>query len=235
MPHLPDPADLKALAAFDTPTICNALELVVPARRASGFIRRPLVAPFPSVGPVVAFARTAHIRSREPFPRSREAAQEIRLGYYAHIAAEPMPSIAVIQDIDAPDQGFGAFWGEVQSNVHKGLGCVGVITDGSVRDLDQMAPGFFVLALSVMPSHAHVHLVDYGSTVSVAGMIVSANDVIHADRHGAVVVPAEAVKEVPAAAALLARREKVIIDAARAPGFSVERLRRAFEEQDEIH
>ncbi|HTV44084.1 MAG TPA: RraA family protein [Stellaceae bacterium] len=235
MPSLPDPAALEALRAFDTPTICNALELVVPARRATGFIRRPLVAPFPELKPVVAFARTAIIRSREPHPRSRDAAKEVRLGYYAQIAAPPAPSIAVIQDLDAPDLGFGAFWGEVQTNVHKGLGCVGVVTDGSVRDLDAMAPGFFVLAGSIMPSHAHVHLVDFGGTVSVAGMIVSPNDVIHADRHGAVVIPPEAIAELPAAVALLTRREKVIIDAAKAPGFSLARLRQAFDEQEEIH
>ena len=173
MPHLPEAADLAALRAFDTPTICNALELVVPARRATGFTRRPLVAAFPKLTPVVAFARTALIRSREPHPRSREEATKVRLAYYEHIAAEPLPSIAVIQDIDAPDGGFGAFWGEVQSNVHKGLGCAGVVTDGSVRDLDAMAPDFFVLAGSIIPSHAYVHLVDFGGTVSVAGMIVS--------------------------------------------------------------
>jgi regulator of RNase E activity RraA len=235
MSRLPDPADLEKLRAFDTPTICNALELVAPSRRATGFIRRQLIAAFPEMKPVVGFARTAHIRSREPHPRSREAAKEVRLGYYAHIAAEPLPSIAVIEDIDAPDQGFGAFWGEVQTNVHKGLGCIGVVTDGSVRDLEAMAPGFFVLAGSIMPSHAHVHLVDFGGTVSVAGMIVSANDLIHADRHGAVVVPLEAVRDIPAAVDLIARREKVIIDAARAPGFSIARLRQAFDEQEDIH
>ena len=235
MPHLLDLADLEALRAFDTPTICNALEIVAPARRATGFNRRPLIAAFPEMKPVVGFARTAIIRSREPHPRGREEATELRLGYYAHIAAEPLPSIAVIQDIDAPDQGFGAFWGEVQTNVHKGLGCAGVVTDGSVRDLDAMAADFFVLAGSVMPSHAYVHLVDFGGTVSVVGMTVSPNDVIHADRHGAVVVPAEAVKQIPAAVDLLTRREKVIIDAAKAPGFSVDRLRRAFAEQDDIH
>ena len=151
------------------------------------------------------------------------------------IAAEPLPSIAVIQDIDAPDTGFGAFWGEVQSHVHKGLGCAGVITDGSVRDLDAMATDFLVLAGSVMPSHAHVHLVDYGGTVSVAGMVVSPNDVIHADRHGAVVVPAEVVKQIPAAVTLLTRREKVIIEASKAPGFSVARLRQALDEAEDIH
>ena len=235
MPSLPDPADLEALRAFDTPTICNALEVVAPARRAIGFTRRPLFAAFPELKPVVAFARSAIIRSREPHPRGAEDAKEMRLGYYGHIAAEPLPSIAVIQDIDAPDTGFGAFWGEVQSHVHKGLGCAGVITDGSVRDLDAMAPEFLVLAGSIMPSHAHVHLVDYAGTVSVAGMVVSPNDIIHADRHGAVVVPPEAVKAIPAAAALLARREKVIIDASKTPGFSVARLRQAFDEQEDIH
>ena len=235
MSQLPDAADLHSLREFDTPTICNALELVVPALRATGFTRRPLVAAFPKLKPVVAFARTALIRSREPHPRSREEATRVRLAYYEHIAAPPLPSIAVIQDIDVPDAGFGAFWGEVQSNVHKGLGCAGVVTDGSVRDLDAMAPDFFVLAGSIMPSHAHVHLVDFRGTVSVAGMVVSPNDVIHADRHGAVVIPAEAIKDLPGAVALLARREKVIIDAAKAPGFSVARLRQAFAEQEEIH
>ncbi len=235
MPDFPDRQALDALRAYDTPTICNALEIVVPARRTIGFTRRPLVAPFPELKPVVGFARTALIRSREPHPRDRDAANRIRLAYYEHIAAAPLPSISVIQDIDAPDTGFGAFWGEVQTHVHAGLGCIGVITDGSVRDLDAMSPGFFVLAGSVMPSHAHVHLVEFGGTVSVAGMVVSANDVIHADRHGAVVVPADAVAKIPAAADLLARRERVLIDASKRPGFSVERLREAYREQDEIH
>jgi regulator of RNase E activity RraA len=235
MPRLPDRADLEALRAFDTPTICNALELVAPARRAIGFTRRPLIAAFPELKPVVAFARTALIRSREPHPRSRDEAKEVRLGYYGHIAAEPLPSIAVIQDIDAPDTGFGAFWGEVQTHIHKGLGCAGVITDGSVRDLDAMAPQFLVLAGSIMPSHAHVHLVGFGGTVSVAGMTVSPNDIIHTDRHGAVVIPPEVVTEIPAAVDLLARREKVIIEASKAPGFSIARLRQAFDEQEDIH
>src|SRR5882757_2281518 len=235
MPSLPDRHSLEALRAFDTPTICNALELVAPARRAIGFTRRPLFAAFPEMKPVVAFARTAIIRSREPHPRGREEATRVRLAYYEQIAAQPLPSIAVIQDIDGPDQGFGAFWGEVQSNVHKGLGCLGVVTDGSVRDLDAMASGFFVLAGSIMPSHAHVHLVEFGGTVTVGGMVVSPNDIIHADRHGAVVIPPDAVAKIPAAVDLLTRREKVLIEASKQPGFSIDELRKAYREQDEIH
>lgn len=227
--------DLDALAEFDTPTICNALELAAPERRALGFNRRPLVAPFPAMKPVVGYARTAIIRSREPQQRNAADAKALRLGYYEYIAKAPLPSLAVLQDIDGPDAGFGAFWGEVQTNVHKALGCIGTITDGSVRDIDQMAPGFFVLAGSIMPSHAHVHLVDFGGTVSVAGMIVSSEDLIHADRHGAVVVPKELAKRIPETAALIARREKVLLDAAKAPGFGMPQLRDAFARMDEIH
>lgn len=230
-----DSALLSALRSFDTPTICNALELVVPARRANGFTRRPLVAPFPDLKPIVGYARTATIRSREPHPGGREEAMRARLSYYEHIAAAPLPSVAVIQDIDGPDRGFGAFWGEVQTHIHQGLGCLGVVTDGSVRDLDAMAPGFYVLAGSVMPSHAHVHVVETAIPVSVAGMIVSPDDLIHADRHGAVVIPSEAVEKIPDAVSLLTRRERILIEASKKTSFSLERLRQAFREQEEIH
>ncbi|MGE5268488.1 MAG: RraA family protein [Thiohalocapsa sp.] len=235
MPDFPSLQALETLRQWDTPTICNGLEITNPERRARGFTRRAVVACFPEMKPVVGFARTALIRSREPHPRDRESANKIRLGYYEHVAAQPLPSLSVIQDIDAPDTGFGAFWGEVQTHVHAGLGCIGVITDGSVRDLDAMAPDFMVLAGSIMPSHAHVHLVEFGGTVSVFGMVVSANDIIHADRHGAVVVPPDAVAKLPEAIDLLARREKVLIEASKQPGFSIERLRQAYREQDEIH
>lgn len=235
MSVLPEQADLELLRTFDTPTICNALEVVAPNRRALGFNRRPLVAPFPTHKPVVAFARTATVRSREPHPRGPREAGKLMLAYYEHIAAAPMPSIAIIQDLDGPDAGLGAFWGEVNSHVHKGLGCVGVVTDGSVRDLEVWAADFFVLAGSIMPSHANVHVVDIGTIVSVAGMVVSPNDVIHADRHGAVVVPAEAIKAIPAAAAQIARREKLLIEASKSSGFSIERLRQAFAQAAEVH
>ena len=227
--------DLDALAEFDTPTICNALEMVAPDRRALGFNRRPLVCPFPSMKPVVGYARTAIIRSREPHQRNPADAKAQRLGYYEYIAKAPLPSLAVLQDIDGPDTGFGAFWGEVQTNVHKALGCIGTITDGSVRDIDQMASGFFVLAGSIMPSHAHVHLVDFGGTVSIAGMMVSGDDLLHADRHGAVVIPKELAKRIPEAASLIARREKVLLDATKTPGFGMAQLRDAFNRMDEIH
>jgi regulator of RNase E activity RraA len=226
---------LAALTRFDTPTICNALELVAPERRALGFNRKPLAAPFPGAKPVVGYARTVMIRSREPAQRNKDEARKARLDYYDYIGRTPRPSICVMQDVDGPDLGLGCFWGEVQSNVHKALGCAGVVTDGAVRDIDAWAEGFFVLAGAVMPSHAHVDIVAIGLTVSVAGMVVSSDDVIHADRHGAVVIPREAAAKLPAAAELLARREKVVLDACRAPGFKAADLAGIFARMDDIH
>jgi regulator of RNase E activity RraA len=229
------PAELAALTRFDTPTICNALELVVPERRALGFNRTPLLAPLPGAHPVVGYARTVMIRSREPHPRSKEAARDMRLKYYEYIAQAPRPSLCVMQDVDGPDAGFGCFWGEVQSNLHQALGCIGVITDGAVRDLDAWADGFFVLAGSVMASHAHVDIVATGHPVNVAGMVVAPDDIVHADRHGAVVIPLAAARLLPEAAMTLARREKVVLDACKSPGFSAADLRAIFARMDEIH
>ena len=150
------------------------------------------------------------------------------------MAAPPGPTVVVIQDLD-PNPGFGAFWGEVNTAVHKGLGALGCVTNGSVRDLDDCAPGFQLLAGKVGPSHAHGHIVDFGGQVNVAGMTVNDGDIVHADRHGAVVVPREAVAKLPAAVGLLTRREAVILAAARSEGFDIDTLKRAMADSAEIH
>ena len=229
-------ADLLAkLRAVDTPTICNALEIVAPERRATGFTTKQLVCPFPDLEPIVGYARTATIRSSHPNELAGKPARDQRVGYYEYIASKPGPTITVIQDLDGHDVGFGAFWGEVQSTVHKALGSLGVITDGCIRDIPAWAPGFQALAGSIAPSHAHVHLSGFGQEVRIHGMLVRSGDLIHADRHGAVVIPHAVADKIPAACDLLARKEAVILDKARKPGFTIEDLKRAFAEQDDIH
>ena len=225
---------LTRLAEADTPTVCNALELVVPERRAKGFTTRPFVVAFPTLAPIVGVARTATIRAREPSSRAPAEAKALRLDYYRYVAADALPTVAVIQDLDDPP-GFGAFWGEVNSAVHKGLGCLGCITNGSIRNLDLLAPGFQLLAGSVGPSHAWVHLEAFGCDVEVHGMTVRHGDLVHADRHGAVVIPAEAASRLPEAIELCGRREAPILAAARAPGFTVEKLAAAWAEAEDIH
>ena len=230
-----DTALLEKLRAFDTPTICNALEIVAPERRLMGFTAKPLVCPFPQLPPIVGYAKTATIRATHAHELDAKAQRTQRIAYCEYIADKPAPGIMVIQDLDGAEVGFGAFWGEVQSAIHKGLGLLGVVTDGCIRDIDQWAPGFQVLAGSIMPSHAHVHLADFGKEVRVAGMLVRSGDIVHADRHGAVTIPAAVAAKVPAACDLLARKEAVILEMARAPGFNVAKLKEALTKQDEIH
>jgi regulator of RNase E activity RraA len=229
------PELLEKLRSYDTPTICNALEVIDSAYRLKGFTTKPLVAPFPDLPPMVGYARTATIRATHVHELSGAEARAQRVAYYEYIASAPDPKIVVIQDLDGQDAGFGAFWGEVQSTVHKALGCAGVVTDGSIRDIPQWAPGLNVLAGSIAPSHAHVHLADFGREVRVAGMVVRSGDLVHADRHGAVVIPLALADKVPAACDLMARKEAVILEMARKPGFTVAKLKEALARQDEIH
>ena len=217
---------LAELKSLDTPTVCNALEIVAPERRGSGFTTQPLVCTRPELEPIVGIARTATIRAMRPGKLTGNQARTHSDAYYAYIDAGPKPSIVVIQDLDE-ENGYGSFWGEVNSNIHKGLGCVGVITNGSVRDLPDVAEGFQMMADRVGPSHAFVHVIDFSQQVTVAGMQVSDGDLIHADQHGAVVIPQEVAEDIKEAAELIFRREAVVITAAQQPGFSVGALRKA--------
>ena len=226
---------LDQLRAVDTPTICNALEIVAPERRLTGFTMKPLVCPFPDLPPIVGYARTATVRATHAHELQGKDARAQRLAYYEYIASKPGPTITVIQDLDGHDIGFGAFWGEVQSTVHKALGSIGVVTDGCIRDIPAWAPGFQALAGSIAPSHGFTHLAGFGQEVRIHGMLVRSGDLVHADRHGAVVIPHNVAEKIPAACDLLARKEAAILDKARKPGFTVELLKKAFEEQDDIH
>ncbi len=225
---------LDHLRAFDTPTICNALEVVAPDRRATGFTTTPFVCAFPELKPIMGFARTATIRASEPSRLPPAEAKAKRLAYYEYVASAPLPTITILQDLD-PEPGFGAFWGEVNTAIHKGLGVAGCITNGSIRDLDLVAPEFQLLAGKVGPSHAWVRVEEIEVPVEVHGMAVAHGDLIHADRHGAVVIPLELVERIPAAIELLTRREAAILRVARSPGFSIEKLKAAMAEAEEIH
>jgi len=231
----PTPAELTALAAFDTPTICNALEVVLPESRAYGYTTRPAVCGFPALKPMVGYARTARVRAKSSPALSAAEVRSLRHDYYRYVEAGPKPSVVLIQDLDGADAGYGAFWGEVQSAIHLALGALGVVTDGSVRDIDQWAPGFQFLAAVIGPSHAYAHVVDFGGEIEVLGMRVRSGDIVHADRHGAVIVPVAAIRELPAAAEKVARREASILAVARAPGCTAEKLIAVFKEQDAIH
>jgi regulator of RNase E activity RraA len=220
------------LRKFDTPTIANAVEIALGTRQTTGFTRQRMIAAFPKLAPIIGFARTAMVRCSQPF--DGVARKQKLFGYYEYVAQGDQPTISVVQDVDSL-RGLGAFWGEVNTNVHWGLGCVGAVTDGSMRDLEMMCPQFQCIAAVVAPSHGFVQVVDFGSQVDILGMAVSSNDIVHADHHGAIVIPKPALEKLPAAIDLMTRREKVILDAARSPGFDVAKLRAAYAASEQIN
>jgi regulator of RNase E activity RraA len=227
MTATPAKRHFEFLRSIDTPTVCNLMEIVAPERRGAFYTVKHLHCPFPDLPPMVGFAKTVTIRAKDKVPLGEASYMSKRLDYLDYVAAEPRPSIVVIEDLDGEHVGYGAFWGEVQSNVHKALGCLGTITNGSVRDIPAIAEGFQMLAGSIAPSHAYVHVVDFRLDVTIHGMAVRSGDLIHADRHGAVVVPVDTIDAMQEAAGALSAREAKIIAAARAPGATVEQIKAA--------
>jgi regulator of RNase E activity RraA len=218
---------LEFLRSIDTPTVCNLIEIVAPHRRGFGYTVKHLHCPFPDLPPIVGFAKTVTIKSKDAFGAGDKSYMEKRLEYLDYVAAEPRPGISVIEDLDGEHVGYGAFWGEVQSNVHRALGVLGVVTNGSIRDIPMIAEGFQMLAGSLSPSHAYVHIIEFGVPVSVHGMAVKSGELVHADQHGAVVVPSDKVEDMMKAMEGLTAREAAIIEAARDPEMTVEKLKAA--------
>ena len=218
-------SQFEFLRSIDTPTVCNLIEIVAPERRGAGYTVQHLHCPFPDLPPMVGFAKTVTIKAKDAV--SGPSYMQKRLEYLDYVAAAPRPSVVVIEDLDDP-VGYGAFWGEVQTNVHQALGCLGTITNGSIRDIPAIAPGFQMLAGSLAPSHAYVHVVDFGVPVKIHGMATTSGDLIHSDRHGAVIVPVDKIDAMKTAADGLAKQEARIIAAARAPGATVESIKAAF-------
>ena len=227
MSNAPNQQELEFLRSIDTPTACNLIEIVAPERRGSGYTVKHLHCPFPELPAMVGFAKTVTIKAKDAIAAGDASYMQRRLEYLDYVAGKPRPSIVVIEDLDGEHAGYGAFWGEVQSNVHMALGCLGTVTNGSIRDIPQIPAGFQMLAGSIGPSHAYVHVVEFGVAVSVHGMATKSGDLVHADRHGAVVVPLDKISAMMAAADALTRREARIIAAARAADASVEAIKAA--------
>ena len=211
------PGLAEILAGVDTPTVCNAIETARGKRGDYAFTRGMVHASDPEAPPVFGFAKTARIRGNAP-PDDAEATAKRRMDYYRYVAEGPRPGLVVIEDEDG-ETATGAFWGEVNTAVHRGFGLAGVLTNGTMRDLGDLASGFPVLAGSIGPSHHWVHVTQIGEPVEVFGMPVAPGDFVHADRHGAVVVPPDALDGLAAAIRRMQEAESIVLDAARAPGF----------------
>jgi regulator of RNase E activity RraA len=155
-----------------------------------------------------------------------------RTDWWNHILSIPEPRIVVIEDMDQPS-GLGAFIGEVNANILLALGCVGMLSNGSVRDLDVLRlTRFQMFAASVSVSHAYAHVFDFGGTVSVGGLKIRPGDFLHGDRHGVQTVPLEIASKVPVVAREILQRRHYLVGLCRSAEFSVGALRDAIKEAE---
>jgi regulator of RNase E activity RraA len=213
--------ELDALKKISTPSVCNAIETFNLRPRNEGFMTSDIRCLFPDLGVMVGYAATARIMADEP---PVEGHQMSRLDWWDYLQGIPRPRVVVMQDLDRTVR--GAYWGEVNANIHKALGCVGVVTDGGVRDLDELrALGFHAFSAHALVSHAYVHLVDFGIPVRVGGLTVNPGDLLHGDKHGVTSIPHAIAADVAAAAARIERSERQVIEVCQSPDFTLEALK----------
>ena len=218
---------LKLLQRVDTPTVCNAIEVAQGKRGFNAFTRGTMLAAHTDAPAMVGYAHTARIAAVAPPTEPAEVIKARRMAYYRHMSEGPRPAVVVIEDMDFPHC-IGAYWGEINTKVHKGFGMSGALTNGVMRDLGDLPDGFPVVAGSIGPSHGFVHVKEVGTTVTVFGMQVADGDLIHADRHGGVVIPSEVLDTLEVAIHKLLDTEKLVLDPARKDGFDLDAFETAW-------
>ena len=208
---------LNLLQSVDTPTVCNAIEVAQGKRGFNDFTRGTMLAS-DEKGVIVGYAITAQIAAIEPPTEAVSVIRERRMNYYRAMSESVKPSIAVVEDLDYPNC-IGAFWGEVNTTIHKGFGMSGALTNGVMRDLGDMAEDFPVVAGSIGPSHGFVHVRTVNQPINVFGLNIKSGDLVHADRHGAVVVPIDVIDGLEASILKMQETEKLVLDPASKKGF----------------
>jgi 4-hydroxy-4-methyl-2-oxoglutarate aldolase len=214
--------ELDAIRKFTVPTLINAIETfgVIPSN--TGYCDGTLQCRFPELPLMLGYAVTARVSTDQPPSQVRPGINEP--DYWRFIAAQSGPKVAVVQDIDSPPK--GAMWGEWNSNVHKALGCVGMVTEGGARDLDAVQKlNFHFFSTYVMPSHGYGTFIDFGGSVRVAGLVIQPGDLLAGDMHGVILIPPEIpLLELAQVAGEIDCLESEIFALCQSPGFSIEAL-----------
>lgn len=214
--------ELDAIRRYTVPTLANAIETfgVIPANE--GYSDASLRCHYPHLPLMVGYAVTARVSTDQPPSPVRPRIHEP--DYWRYVANQPGPKVAVVQDIDVPPK--GAMWGEWNSNVHKALGCVGMVTEGAARDLDGVHKlGFHFFSTCILPSHGYGAFIDYGGSVRVAGLVIRPGELLVGDQHGVLLIPTEIpLLELADTARKIDALESEIFSLCQSPNFSVDQL-----------
>ncbi len=222
------PSQLEQFRRLTTCLVASAIETFRVRLPNTGFADSSIRCMFPDQPAMAGYATTARLRSSNPRMEATKSYDYYdRTDWWNNILTIPAPRVVIIEDVDNPP-GLGAFVGEVHANILLALGCVGIVTNGAVRDLPDIQPTEFQLfAGNVSVSHAYSHIFDFGTPVQVGGLTVHPGDLIHADRHGVQTVPHEIADKVPAAARDIRQRRQDLVGLRRSTGFTLEKLRQA--------
>jgi 4-hydroxy-4-methyl-2-oxoglutarate aldolase len=213
---------LQSLARYDAPTLANAIETFDLQPRDVGFADSRIRCMFPELGRMVGFAATATIVARGAPAPDWAGAGNVAL--YSHVRTVRAPRIVVVKDLDDPPA-HGSLWGEVHATIFGALGCVGCVTDGAVRDLDEArGMGFHFFAAGPSVSHSYVRVETIGEPIEIGGLEVAPGDLLHADQHGVLKIPLEIAAELPAAADRVIETEQALLRWVRSDDFDPERL-----------
>ena len=223
----PDEDWWSLLRSVDTPTVCNAIEVAQGQRGFDNFTHKTMLCADETLPAICGYARTARIKAQTPPEENPDVIKKRRMDYYRYMSQGQRPAVVVIEDVDWPDC-IGAYWGEINTTIHRGFGLNGVVTNGVMRDLGDLQPGFQVIANSVGPSHGFVHVLDFDQAVSFFGLRVDPGNIVHADRHGAVVIPNEVLPLMLDSIEKLINSESLILGPAREKGFDFEKFEQAW-------
>jgi 4-hydroxy-4-methyl-2-oxoglutarate aldolase len=220
-----EPASLDALRGLDSCSVANAIESFGVRLRNTGFADASVRCIFEDLPPLVGYATTIRVRTSDP-PMEGDS-YYYRLDWIEHVLSVPPPRVFVVQDMDR-HPGLGSFLGDVHTNVLRALGCVGVVTNGAVRNVEAArALQFPLFAGNLTVSHAFAHVFDFGGAVQVGHMPVRPGDLLHGDRHGVQTIPIEIAAKVPAVAKAMLDDEREIIKLCQSSAFTPEKLRSA--------
>jgi regulator of RNase E activity RraA len=215
--------EFRSLKALDSCVVANAIERFHVQLRNEGYTEDGVTCRFPEMPPMLGYAMTLKVRSGAPPTKGKVFFENT--DWWNMLLAVPSPRILVIQDVDRTP-GVGALVGDVHAAILKSLGCIGVVTNGAVRDLPRIEPlGFQMFSGTLSVSHAYSHLVRIGGAVQIGGLEISSGDLLHGDLHGIVRVPKELAGRIPATAAALRQKEEEIIAYCQSSAFTIEGLR----------
>lgn len=218
-------AQLDALRRLDACTVANAIETFDQRLRNEGFVDHTVRSLFPEFPPMVGYAATVRIRGSSP-PVAGGRYPD-RTDWWNYVESLPKPRVVVLQDV-ASRVGLASLVGEVHMTILSALGCVGVVTNGAVRDIPAArAAGFNYFAGCVSVSHGYVHIVDFGDPVEIGGLKIESGALLHGDLHGVQSVPVGIAAEIPEVAARITAQKQALLALCRSPDFSLDKLRAA--------